>query len=416
LEDYVVHYGKAIVCRLEQELSNGVRREFQMNEFLVRMDLGGPGPTIAIKDTIDIDGYPTEAGSFSLLGTPKATRHAVVVERLLASGWRIVGKTNMHELAFGLTGINDFEGTPINPQDPLLIPGGSSSGSAVAVGNYSADAALGSDTGGSIRVPAACCGVYGFKPTFDRVSREGVVPEHTTMDCVGPFARNMKTLISVMRAIEPAFGAEYEVARTAVSAGWAVGVVKTDADPRILEALDEMLHVSGWKHFPRLLPGLMQAFTAGLQVMNHEVWESFGDLLIWGKLGPDVEKRLRLAADITAEQVQTGEAVRRSFTEEVDAALQSVDALLLPTMPVFPLTLEAARTGASPLVLSTYVRPFNLSGHPAIAIPVPSVTGIKTSVQLVGRRGSDAALCSMASDLERALHTNCQKENYYDGA
>lgn len=387
-----------------------------MNEFLLRLNLGGPGPTIAIKDTIDIAGYPTEAGSFSLLGKPRAACHALVVQRLLDRGWRIVGKTNMHELAYGLSGINDFEGTPLNPQDARLIPGGSSSGSAVAVGNCVADAALGTDTGGSIRVPAACCGVYGFKPTFGRVSREGVLPEHTTMDCVGAFARDMTMLIAVMEAIDPGFAAEYAAAKRKAGTMWTLGTVKTDADPRILEAVDAAVESSGWKCSPRPLPGLTQAFSAGLDVMNREVWEEFGDLLLWGKLGNDVEKRLRQASEITPERVCRGEAVRHSFAQEVDAALEPVDALVLPTMPCFPPTIEAVRAGASPLALSSFVRPFNFSGHPAIAVPVPSATGIKTSLQLVGRRGSDAALCRMASDLECALKPILSGEEDHDAA
>jgi amidase len=131
-----------------------------INQFSLRSNEAANAPTIAIKDTIDIAGHPT---------TPPAARHADVVQSVLDAGWHIVGKANMHELAFGMTGINDFTGTPRNPQDATRIPGGSSSGSASAVGLKLVDAALGTDTGGSIRGPAACCGVIGFKPTFGRV-------------------------------------------------------------------------------------------------------------------------------------------------------------------------------------------------------------------------------------------------------
>lgn len=119
-----------------------------MNEYLCELSLGDvDGPTVAIKDSIDIAGYPTIAGSRALADTPPAVRHADVVERLLDAGWHIVAKANMHELAFGMTGINDYTGTPLNPQDPSRIPGGSSSGSAAAVGRRLVDAALGTDTG-----------------------------------------------------------------------------------------------------------------------------------------------------------------------------------------------------------------------------------------------------------------------------
>src|SRR5471030_833837 len=187
-----------------------------MNEFISEFTLGDADcPSIALKDTIDVAGYPTTAASRALLDAPPAPSHADVVDRLLAQGWRVVGKTNMHELAFGMTGINDYTGTPENPQDETRIPGGSSSGSAAAVGLHLSSAALGTDTGGSVRGPAACCGVIGMKPTFGRVSRRGVAPARSTLDCVGPFAREMLTLIDVMAAISPGF--DEHVANTAPS-------------------------------------------------------------------------------------------------------------------------------------------------------------------------------------------------------
>jgi amidase len=121
---------------------------------------------------------------------PKAARHAVVVQALLDAGCVIVGKTTMHELAYGVTGVNGWSGTPLNPRFPDRVPGGSSSGSAVAVAANLVDFALGTDTGGSIRIPAASCGIVGLKTTFGRVSREGVHPRTSSLDCVGPFARD----------------------------------------------------------------------------------------------------------------------------------------------------------------------------------------------------------------------------------
>src|SRR4029077_2049990 len=129
--------------------------------FVQTMELGGRGPTVAVKDSIDIAGFPTRMGSACLAAAPVAEEHAAVVQSLLAAGCRIVGKTNLHELAYGVTGINRWAGTPLNPRAPGRVPGGSSSGSAVAVAAGLADFALGNDTGGSIRIPAACCGVYG---------------------------------------------------------------------------------------------------------------------------------------------------------------------------------------------------------------------------------------------------------------
>ena len=136
---------------------------------------------------------------------PSATKNAEVVERILAADCQITAKTNLHELAFGITGINPVFGTAINPQYPDLIPGGSSSGSAAAVAAGLADFTLGTDTGGSIRMPAACCGVYGFKPTFNRVSRQGIHPAMSSLDCVGPFAASVAMIETAMQIIDPSF-------------------------------------------------------------------------------------------------------------------------------------------------------------------------------------------------------------------
>ena len=141
--------------------------------FAKRLDLGGAGPSVLVKDVIDIEGFPTVAGSKARRDVAPADRHADVVVILLSAGCRIVGKAKMHELAFGVTGINEWAGTPPNPAYPDLIPGGSSSGSASAVAAGLCDFSIGTDTGGSIRVPAACCGIVGLKPTFGRLSRRG---------------------------------------------------------------------------------------------------------------------------------------------------------------------------------------------------------------------------------------------------
>jgi amidase len=135
--------------------------------FISRFTLGTGALTFAAKDTLDIAGYPTRAGSPVLQNAPEATAHATVIQQLLDSGGcQLQGKTTLHELAFGVTGINAWSGTPLNPRYPALIPGGSSSGSATVVAAGEVDFAIGTDTGGSVRMPAACCGIVGLKPTW----------------------------------------------------------------------------------------------------------------------------------------------------------------------------------------------------------------------------------------------------------
>ncbi|PRG12229.1 amidase [Burkholderia ambifaria] len=372
-----------------------------MTGFIDTFTLGGPGPTIAIKDTIDIAGHPTRAASRALADAPPAARHADVVRLLLDAGWQIAGKANMHELAFGMTGINDFTGTPVNPQDPTRIPGGSSSGSASLVGLGLVDAALGTDTGGSIRGPAACCGVAGLKPTFGRVSRRGVAPADTTLDCVGPFARDVHTLAAVMAAIAPGF----DRARAAAPvAGCTIARVIVDADAAIVAALDTAVCASGLRVRDAVLDELPAAFAAGLAVINAETSRAFGHLVATGKLGADLDARLRSAATTTPAALEEAEAARARFAAQVDAALEHADVLVLPTLPALPITLQQARDGVSVIAMSSLIRPFNLSGHPALSLPLPLAgTRLKAGLQIVGRKGADEHVCAVAAHFEAAL-------------
>ncbi|MGF6809663.1 amidase [Paraburkholderia sp. Clong3] len=376
-----------------------------MSAFLQTFDLSATdsadAPTIAIKDSIDVAGYATTAASRALADAPLASQHAEVVRRLLEAGWRVTGKTNMHELAFGMTGINDFSGTPVNPQDAARIPGGSSSGSASAVGQKFVDAALGTDTGGSVRGPAACCGVIGLKPTFGRVSRHGVAPRVTTLDCVGPFARETDTLIRVMTAIDPSFRADD--ARRDVSQ-LRIGMVAVDADDDIAKAIADAVGKSELATQAIELASLKDAFTAGLAVINAETSRAFGHLVASGKLGADIEARLRAAAATSAADLDAAERVRRTFTDEVDRALDRVDVLVLPTLPSLPITLEAARAGTSVIGMSSLIRPFNLSGHPALSLPVPiERSTLKAGLQIIGRKNDDETVCAVAAHLEARL-------------
>jgi amidase len=370
-----------------------------MNEFISEFTLGdADGPAIALKDTIDVAGYPTTAASRALADAPPAERHAEVVDRLLAQGWRVVGKTNMHELAFGMTGINDYTGTPDNPQDETLIPGGSSSGSAAAVGLHLSSAALGTDTGGSVRGPAACCGVIGMKPTFGRVSRRGVAPARTTLDCVGPFAREMLTLIDVMAAIAPGFD---EGIANMLPPSLRIGVVSVDATREISDAVTNAPSIAGFASQSIELLNLRAAFDAGLTVINAETWAAFGHLLETGKLGADLDARLRAASNTTEADLAVAESVRARFTAEVDHALQSVDAIVLPTLPALPITLEAARNGTPVIAMSSLIRPFNLSGHPALSLPLPIAgSPLRAGLQIVGRKGADELVCAIAACFE----------------
>ena len=177
--------------------------------FIVRLDEPGEGPRLAIKDLIDVAGIPTTAGSRAVADRATPAEHdAACLAGARAAGARIVGKANLHELACGATGFNPWFGTPINPLDPALVPGGSSSGSAVAVATDEADVAYGTDTAGSVRIPPACCGVTGLKTTWGRIPAQGIWPLAPSYDTVGPIARNVGGLVQGMTLLEPGFAIE----------------------------------------------------------------------------------------------------------------------------------------------------------------------------------------------------------------
>src|SRR5256885_1861279 len=178
----------------------------RVSTFISRTDPSGTGPRLAVKDLIDMEGLPTTAGCKAVADSCEpAAGDAPCMAGARAADARVVGKVNLHELAFGATGVNEWFGNPINPLDPALVPGGSSSGSAVAVATDEADVAYGSDTGGSVRIPSACCGTTGLKTTHGRVSLEGVWPLAMSLDTVGPMARDVAGVVLGMQLLEPDF-------------------------------------------------------------------------------------------------------------------------------------------------------------------------------------------------------------------
>lgn len=362
------------------------------------LDLGGTGPRVVVKDTIDVAGTATRASSKSLEQAPLAAQHADVVTHLLAAGARLTAKVSLHELAFGTTGINHYTGTVVNPHYPERIPGGSSSGSAAAVAAGLADFSLGTDTGGSVRIPACCCGVFGFKPTFGRVSRNGVMPRHTTLDCVGPFAASLPMLIRAMTMMDPTFVLA-QMPRQA-----RVGVLRVTAEAAIQKVVHEALTASGLSLEDIAFEHFDAAYEAGMVVINRETFDACGHLLATGQVGADIAGRLAAAGETTASALAEAEAVRRRFTEEVDSALTRFDVLALPTMPDFPLRVEDASDTRAVLGMTSLVRPFNLSGHPALSIPLVSESGLPVGLQLIGAKGADEKLLAVAERLLQNMH------------
>lgn len=346
-----------------------------MDGFALRLD-AGPGPRVAVKDLIDMQGLPTTAGSPAVQAVP-AERDAACLAGTRASAV-IVGRTVLHELACGITGINTWQGTPTNPLG-RYVPGGSSSGAAVVVANGDADVSLGSDTGGSVRIPAACCGVAGLKTTSGRIPLDGVFPLAPSMDTVGPLARDVAGLVLGMQLLEPGF---------AVGSPGRIGRFRPAAAAGVDEALDRVLGP-----LPEVaLPGWDAADTAGWDLLAAEAHASSGHLLATGKVGEDVAGRLRYGGSVIPERRAAAQRVRDAWTAELLAALEDVDVIALPVLRDAPAPLDDP--------LRMYDRrltlPVNLAGVPALAMPVPRRDGPPASLQLVGRPGSEELLLATA--------------------
>jgi amidase len=373
-----------------------------MATFITRFDASGPpgARRLAIKDLIDVAGTPTTHGSKAIAAEAgPAERDAACLAGIRAAEkagrLSIVGKTNMHELAFGVTGINPWYGTPVNPIDARLVPGGSSSGSAVSVAARDADLALGSDTGGSIRVPAACCGVIGLKTTRGRVSLEGVRPLAPSLDTVGPMATTVAGCAEGMALLEPGFVPAAGPATT-------IGRVRLPAADHIDAAIDRALQAAQLDVVDVQLPRWAEATTTTMTILMAEAWQVHGDF--WkahgSELSPDVSARLEASAYISAPEVAACWEKARDWANELRRVFATVDVIVLPTLSADPPTLE----DAGRLSEIRYVAPFNLTGTPALSMPVATPAGRHpASLQLAGPARSEELLLATAVAIEAAI-------------
>jgi amidase len=372
-----------------------------MSTFITRLRTGGDGPRVAVKDIVDVAGVPTTCGSKAVerTATP-AQRDAACLSGSRAAGARIVGKANLHELAMLPIGTNPWFGTPVNPLDADLIPGGSSSGSAVAVANDEADVAIGSDTGGSVRLPSACCGTFGLKTTHGRVPVDGVWPLAPSLDTIGPMAATAAGLTRGMRLLEPGFTPATTPART-------VGRIRTSGHPEIEAAVDAALRAAelevtalDWDE----LDAGNQAFAA---IYFAEMWEVDHALVEADPegVGPDVAQTVA-TADLFRPGVADARRALTAWRRRLFGLFDRVELLALPTLPMFPPRLDDVTPETLlPMIIeiTKHVAPFNAAGTPCVAQPVP-VPGMRlpASLQLVGPLGSEELLVTTARAVEEA--------------
>ena len=366
--------------------------------WIVRLDASGDGPRLAVKDCIDVAGLPTTVGCAVIAERARpAGQDAAVVAAARRSGAQIVGKTNLTELCWSAGGTNAWSGTPVNPAHPQRLPGGSSSGSAVAVALGEADVALGTDTGGSVRIPAACCGVVGLKTTWGRVPTSGVYPLAASLDTVGPLGADVAAVELGMRLIEPGFtGGPCELA---------VGRIRPTGDraavdPATEAALDAALDVAGIRVSEAEAPDFAAVERATDVLIDSEAYQVNAYLMPdLARLNSYNQRNLTEAAAVTAEQVAAAKEARASWREWFMDQLARHPFLALPTLVGAP---PLIGTRGMPLTILTM--PANLTGLPALALPVPGgPAGLSASLQLIGPPGGEEQLIALGRVIEAAV-------------
>ena len=368
-----------------------------MTTFITRYETSGSGVRLAVKDLIDMEGERTTAGCRAVAERAvPAARDAVCLAGARAAGARIVGRTNLHELALGVTGVNQWYGTPVNPLDPTRVPGGSSSGSAVAVATGEADVAYGSDTGGSVRIPAACCGTAGLKTTWGRIPLEGVWPLAPSFDTVGPMARTVAGLVRGMELLEPGFAVG-----EAGGADLTVGRLVLEADPAITAALDRALDLVGWGRRDLAIPGWDEASLQAGLLLVVEAWASDAPLVREdpGGISADVRARLELGSAFDEGAVRAAWTAQRAWKAELEQIFTEIDILVTPTLTIFPPRLDEG----DDLLVSRCTLPVNLAGVPALSLPVPAAGPLPASMQLIGPSHSEERLLAAGALLEAAI-------------
>jgi Asp-tRNA(Asn)/Glu-tRNA(Gln) amidotransferase A subunit family amidase len=321
---------------------------------------------------------------------------AEAVRRLEAAGYVDVGKTNLHEFAYGTTSENPHFGTVPNPRAPGRVAGGSSGGSAAAIAAGLADAALGSDTGGSIRIPAACTGTVGFKPSYGLVPVDGCFPLAPSFDHAGPIGPDVATCARMLEVLAPEFAAaEAELEDFHVGTAWV-----ELADPLVKDRVEAAAERFSHRRRVELpLPeGLTEAFMREAADVHRELFQEHAD-----SYGESVRAKLERCLAVTDAEYERAVAARERYRERLQAATNGVDLLLTPT-----LVCVAPRIGQDELSLrDTLTRltfPFNAGGWPALALPCGDAEdGLPASVQLAAPPGEDARVLAAGAALERAL-------------
>lgn len=358
---------------------------------------------LGVKDLFDVAGIPTGAGNPDWLAThpiPEAT--APCVAALLTAGASLVGKTLTDELAYSLEGVNKHYGTPVNPQAPNRLPGGSSSGSAVGVANGSIDIGLGTDTGGSIRVPASYNGIYGFRPSHGVISCEGVVPLSPRFDTVGWLTRDLATIKRVGKVLLPS---GFDLSLSHLIVGEIEGLESwTEQIQPLLEAIQDcFIIIQKIKISADLLDNASTAFRI---LQGREIWRVHGKWLEQNQpdLAPEISDRFTWCKSLTAEQEQQAEDAAREFINfwHTEIIAEGDRVLMIPTTPgAAPLlNTPAAELARYRSRLMGMTAPAGLTRAPQISLPYLTDEQAPWGISLIARSGCDLALLDCAIKLD----------------
>jgi aspartyl-tRNA(Asn)/glutamyl-tRNA(Gln) amidotransferase subunit A len=375
---------------------------------------------VAVKDLIETAGVLTTVGSRFFADNVPA-RDALVMTKLREAGALIVGKTNTHEIALGVTGNNPHYGTARNPWDRSRIPGGSSSGSAIAVATGMALAALGTDTGGSIRVPASLCGVVGLKPTYGRVSTRGVFPLSWNLDHVGPLTSCVKDAALMLQVIsgydpmDPAsvrmpagdypgsLDGEVKGLRVALCVGEHIET----ADPEVLNAVKEAARV--FESLGCVVRELAVDWMRDAALANRLMTQSDGAAVHRDRLrehpemfGEDVRRRLEAGAKTTSTEYILARRTQTEVRRRCEELFASWDLLILPTTPVAAPAIEGYDAVERAGLLTPFTAPFNLAGLPALSLPCGFTgEGLPIGLQIVSGAGAEAMVLNAGYAFEQ---------------
>ena len=386
------------------------------------------GIPIAVKDLYDTKGIRTTSGSkFFAENIPK--EDAFVVQKIKKAGAQIIGKTNTHEIALGVTNNNPHFGACKNPWDITRTPGGSSGGSAVAVATGMALAALGTDTGGSIRIPASLCGVVGFKPTYGRVSLRGILPLSWNLDHAGPITRKVEDaalMLQVMSGydeLDPASlktlpGDYYSHLRDGISGrkiALAVGSFINDADAEVLEAVRNSARI--FEAHGVIITEVNMDFLKEAALANGIMTQADGAAFHRERMkehpdwfGADVRQRLELGAAFTSSEYSLARRTQIEVKRRCELLFDEYDALILPTTPITAPVLEGENAIERARQLTRFTAPFNLTGLPALSIPCGfTKEGLPIGLQIVSRAWNEAGVLRAGFTFQEATEWHKKK-------